>query len=56
MTEERRDRRELCAAVANEQDQVKLFELLEDLLVALDEREARLRAHAARSDHAVAND
>jgi hypothetical protein len=39
MTEERRDWRELCVAVANEQDQVKLFELLEDLLVALDERE-----------------
>jgi hypothetical protein len=56
MTEERRDWRELCAAVVNEQDPVKWLELLEDLSVALDEHESVLRAKTARSDDAVAND
>ena len=56
MTEERREWREICVAVVNEQDPVRLLELLEGLLVALDEREARLRPNGARTDGAVAND
>jgi hypothetical protein len=55
MTEERREWREICQAVVNEHDPVKLLRLLEELMVALDEREARLRTDAARSDDAVAN-
>lgn len=56
MTEERREWREICVAVVNEQDPVQLRELLEELLVALDEREASLRANGARTDDGVAND
>ena len=55
MTEERREWREICVAVVNEQDPVRLLELLEELLVAL-EREARLRPNGTRTDGAVAND
>jgi hypothetical protein len=40
MTEERRDWRELCAAVASEKDRSKLLELVEELVAALDRRES----------------
>jgi hypothetical protein len=53
MAEERRDWRELCAAVANEQDPVKLLALMEELLAALDDRESSLCANAARTDNAI---
>jgi hypothetical protein len=39
MTEERRDWRELCAAVAKERDQLRLLALMEELLEVLEERE-----------------
>lgn len=38
MTQHGQDWRELCAAVANERDLQKMFELTEQLIVALDER------------------
>jgi hypothetical protein len=49
MTEERRDWRELCAAVANEQDPVRLLELMEELVATLEERKTRVCANAARN-------
>lgn len=56
MTKERRDWRELCAAVVNEQDPVKLLELMEELLDALGERKTEICANTARTDDAVTND
>ena len=40
MTKDRRDWRELSAAVVREPDQTKLLELMEELLAALEERES----------------
>jgi hypothetical protein len=40
MTKEGQDWRELCAAVAKEQDRVKLLALMEELLAVLEERES----------------
>lgn len=40
MTEERRDWREVCAAVASEKDRSKLLELVQELVAALDRRES----------------
>jgi hypothetical protein len=37
--DDRRDWRKLCAAVAKEKDETKLLALMEELLVALQERE-----------------
>jgi hypothetical protein len=53
MTEERRDWRELCAAVASEKDQSKLLELMEELLVVLDhlESETTERSASAAANH-----
>ena len=53
VTKERRDWRELCAAVAKEQDQTKLPALLEQLLAALDDREHS--RNAARPENANAD-
>jgi len=53
MTKEMRDWRDLCAAVAKEQDQTKLLALLEQLLAALDDRE-RSRS-AAGQENATAD-
>jgi len=39
MTKERRDWRDLCAAIAKEKDRTKLLELMEELLAVLEERE-----------------
>jgi hypothetical protein len=39
MTKEMRDWREICAAVAKEQDQTKLLSLMEQLLEVLEDRE-----------------
>jgi hypothetical protein len=38
MAKERRDWRELCAAVATEKDRMKVLKLMEELLAVLDER------------------
>jgi hypothetical protein len=46
VTEERRDWRELCAAIAKEQDQTRVLELMEELLAAIDER---MNASSART-------
>jgi hypothetical protein len=40
MAKERQDWRELCAAIAEEQDRAKLLALMEELLEVLDERES----------------
>jgi hypothetical protein len=53
MTKERRDWRELCAAVAKEQDQTKMLALLEQLLAALDDRDRS--CSTARQENANAN-
>jgi len=53
MTKEMRDWRELCAAVAKEQDQTKLPSLMEQLLEVLEDRE-RSRS-AARQENANAD-
>jgi hypothetical protein len=55
MTEERRDWRILCAAVANEKDSLKLLELVEELIAVLDQREADLRNAQRGTDHTAAN-
>jgi len=47
MTKEGRDWRELCAAIAKEQDQMKLHRLMEELLAVLERRE---RSSAAGGD------
>jgi hypothetical protein len=38
MTKERRDWRELCAAIAKDEDHMRLLELMEELLAVIDER------------------
>ena len=39
MTEERRDWRELCAAITREKDSAKLLQFMEELLAVLEERQ-----------------
>jgi len=53
MTKEMRDWRELCAAVAKEQDQTKLLSLMAQLREVLEDRE-RSRS-AARQENANAD-
>ena len=48
MTKERRDWGELCAAVAKEEDQSKLLDLMEELLAVLDKREYDCIEHSAK--------
>ena len=48
MTKERRDWGELCAAVAKEEDQSKLLDLMEELLAMLDKREYDCIEHSAK--------
>ena len=57
MAEGRRDWREICKAVVNEQDQVKLLELMEELLAALGQHKstASADASAAKDDTATKN-
>lgn len=56
MTKERRDWRELCAAIVNEPDPEKMFELAEELLAALEERQARIRTNVASTQDTATND
>jgi hypothetical protein len=49
MAEERRDWRELCAAIAKEEDQMRLLELVEELLAVLDKREYDCLEHSAKT-------
>jgi hypothetical protein len=43
MTPEKKDWRELCAAVANELDSERVLDLVEQLVAALDERKSNAR-------------
>jgi hypothetical protein len=50
MTKERRDWRELCAAIAKEEDQMRLLELMEELLCVIDElNSSSVRTHEISS-------
>jgi 2,3-bisphosphoglycerate-independent phosphoglycerate mutase len=49
MTKEMRDWRELCAAIAQEQDQTKLLSLMEQLLEVLEDHE-RSRSAAGQEN------
>ena len=46
LPEEKRDWRELCAAVAKEEDQSKLLDLMEELLAVLEHRESNSGEHS----------
>jgi hypothetical protein len=46
MTQERRDWRELCEAIVEEQDPEKLFELTQQLITALDELKSNPSSNA----------
>jgi hypothetical protein len=49
MSQEKRDWRELCRAIVNEQDSDRLAELAKRLLTALDEHAAGMREGVAHS-------
>ena len=51
MTKERRDWRELCAAIAKEEDQMRLLELMEELLAVIEEHmnSSSVRTHEISS-------
>jgi hypothetical protein len=56
MTPEKKDWRELCAAVANELDSERVLDLVEQLVTALDKRKSNAFSNATRVAGAAAYD
>jgi hypothetical protein len=54
MTPEKKDWRALCTDVANERDSVKVLDLVEQLIAALDERTSNAFSSGTRATGAAA--